>query len=354
MDKKEFMSRAMEAALRISLVAVIIMSCLMIIKPFVPIVLWAIIIAVSVRPSQERLARVLGGRFGLSAVLFTFAGLALIIVPTVLFADSVLNGASSLISTVENNALQLPPPPAWFDNIPFLGSSITSTWNMLSTDLIKALQQFGPQVKDVASWLVSVSAGLGFAVFQFVASVIIAGLFLRSSESGAALTKQLFTKFSGKHGEEYAIMAIATIRSVAMGVVGVAVIQAFLAGIGMLVAGFPHAGLWALIIMVVAIMQIPVLPVTLLLVAYGFKIFSTTGAIVFLIWFLIVGLSDNVLRPIFFGRGVDIPMLVILLGAIGGMLLMGLIGLFLGAIIMSLGYKLFQAWLYEEEEMHGS
>ena len=241
-----------------------------------------------------------------------------------------------------------PPPPQWVENIPFIGPSVTSNWSLLSTDLDKVLLHFGPQMKVVASWALSFSTGLSLTIVQFIASIIIAGIFLRASESGGKLTRRLFSKFSAKHGEEYAVMAIATIRSVAMGIVGIAIIQALLAGIGMLVAGFPNAGLWSLVILIVAIVQIPVLPLLLVLVIYGFKIFSTAGAILFLIWFLLVGVSDNILRPIFFGRVVNIPMLAILLGSIGGMLFMGFIGLFLGAVIVSLGYKLFEAWLYEE------
>jgi len=335
----------MEAALRIAVIAVIVAVCFLIIKPFVPIVLWAIVIAVSVRPFQDKLAKSMGGKGKLAAALITLVGLAIIILPVVLFAESLISGVTAVMDAAHNNALDLPPPPDWLPGIPLLGQSLESAWRMVSQDLTQALSTFAPQLKGAAGWMVSASAGVGLEALKFILAMIISGVFLANPAGGAALTDKLVKKFAGERSGEYATMAIATIRAVAMGVVGVSVIQGMLTGLGMLVAGFPNAGLWALIVMVAGIAQIPVLPILLLLAAYGFKIFSTAGAIAFLIWCLIAGLSDNVLKPIFFGRGVDIPMLVILLGAIGGMLLFGILGLFLGAIFLSLGYKILVTWM---------
>lgn len=345
MEQQEFMNRTMEAALRLTIVAVIVGTCFMVIKPFAPIVLWAIIIAVALRPFQDKLAIAIGGKRKLAAVVLTLAGLAIIILPAGLFAESLVDGTKVFIGVIRKNALDLPSPPVWLSGVPVVGQFLDAEWQLLSKDLVRAFTAFAPQIKGAAVWMISASAGLGFEVLKFILSMIIAGIFLAHPGGGAALTHKLFTKFTGDRSHEYAAMAIGTIRSVAMGVVGVSIIQAILAGVGMVVAGFPNAGLWALLILIAGIVQLPVLLVLLALAGYGFAIFSTSGAVVFLVWCILTGLVDNVLRPIFFGRGVDIPMLVILLGAIGGMMLFGLIGLFLGAIILSLGYKIVITWL---------
>jgi len=140
-------------------------------------------------------------------------------------------------------------------------------------------------------------------------------------------------------------LSTATIRSVAVGVIGIAFIQAMLGGLGMMFAGVPAAGLLAIVILVLAIAQLPPLVVLLPVVIYVFSAESTTVAVVFMVWSILVSMSDAVLKPIFLGRGVDAPMLVILLGAIGGMITSGIVGLFIGAVILALGYKLFQVWV---------
>jgi len=344
-ERTEVMSRTMEAAIRLAVVAAIVAICFLIVKPFVPIVLWAIIIAVAVRPFHAKFAERMGGRGKLAATLITLAGLALVIVPVVLFAESLVGGSALVMDAVHDNALDLPPAPQWLVAAPIIGQPLDSAWILVTHDLTKALTTFAPQLKSAAGWVVSASAGLGFTALQFIVSMIIAGVFLANPAGGASLTDKLARKFAGDRSGEYAGMATGTIRSVAMGVVGVSVIQGIMAGLGMLVAGFPSAGLWALVVLIAGVAQLPVLLVLLALAAYGFKIFSTAGAIAFLIWCLITGLIDNVLKPIFFGRGSDIPMLVILIGALGGMFLFGLIGLFIGATILALGYKIFVAWL---------
>jgi predicted PurR-regulated permease PerM len=347
-EKDEFMSRTIEAALKLAVIAAIVATCFMIIKPFVPIVLWSIIIAVSLRPLQDKLATAMGGRGKLAAVLITLGGLALIILPAVLFAGSLVQGTKVFIGVIQESTLDISHPPHWLSGIPVVGEMVNSQWQLLTNDLGRAFKTFAPQIKGAAGWMVTASAGFGFVALQFIISMVIAGVFLASPAGGAALADQLFRKFTGDRSREYASMAIGTIRSVAMGVVGVSIIQGLLAGLGMVVAGFPHAGAWALVVLILGIVQIPVLPVLLGLAAYGFTIYSTTGAVAFLVWCILTGLSDNVLKPIFFGRGVDIPMLVILLGAIGGMLLFGIIGLFLGAIMLSLGYKICITWLAQD------
>jgi predicted PurR-regulated permease PerM len=182
-------------------------------------------------------------------------------------------------------------------------------------------------------------------VLQFVISMLIAAAFLSSAESIRAAVHRVFTRLAGTRGAPLLDLSTATIRSVAVGVIGIAFIQAVAGGLGMMFAGVPAAGLLAIVILVLAIAQLPPILVLLPVIFYVFSVESSTVAVVFMIWSILVSMSDAFLKPLLLGRGVDAPMLVILLGAIGGMITSGIVGLFIGAVILSLGYKLFQFWV---------
>jgi len=184
---------------------------------------------------------------------------------------------------------------------------------------------------------------------MFIASMIIAAAFLIGSEKFTKLYEDISCRLMGERGKEWVTLSTLTIRSVVNGVIGVAVIQSFFALIGMGLMGVPLAMVWALGIMFLTIIQVPALLIIGPVIAYVFSQGSGTAEIIFTIYMLIVGASDGVLKPILMGRGVDVPMLVILIGAIGGMMLMGMIGLFVGAVIFALAYTLFGFWMNEEE-----
>jgi predicted PurR-regulated permease PerM len=197
----------------------------------------------------------------------------------------------------------------------------------------------------------SVAAGAGGVVLQFIVSIIIAGMLLVNAKSGTDSVEKVSVRLMGEElGKQFTGMAGATIRSVAQGVLGVAVIQAVLAGIGLLVIGVPYAGLWTLLVLLLAIIQLPTIIILGPIIVYVFTITTTVPAVIFMVWSLLVGISDSFLKPLLLGRGLDIPMLVVLLGAIGGMILSGIIGLFVGAVVLAVGYKLFTVWLHEGME----
>ncbi|MEH6452925.1 MAG: AI-2E family transporter, partial [Psychromonas sp.] len=209
-----------------------------------------------------------------------------------------------------------------------------------------------PQIEELAGGMVSAAAGIGGTVVQFIISVIISGVFVANAAGAHKVVIQLFSRLTTEHtGIEYTDLAKDTIRSVAQGVLGVAIIQSVLAALGMYVMDVPAWGLWAVIILVMAIAQLPPLLVLVFVISYVFSVAETTPAIIFMIYSLVVSASDGFLKPIFLGRGMQTPMLVILLGAIGGMMLSGIIGLFVGAIVLSLGYELFMKWLNVSDEL---
>jgi predicted PurR-regulated permease PerM len=212
------------------------------------------------------------------------------------------------------------------------------------------LTSIAPQLKEAAGWLLSTAAGAGVGVLQFVISIIIAGVILANAVGFGGFLKALATRLTGDRGEEFATLASKTVRSVAQGVLGVALIQSLLAGVGLLAADVPGAGLWALLVLLLAIVQLPPILILAPIILYVFSASSTTVAVIFMIWSILVSMSDAFLKPLLLGRGVEVPMLIILIGAIGGMISSGIIGLFTGAVVLALGYELFKAWLKEGQQ----
>ena len=345
-NDKAYMNRALEASIHIGLVILLATACLLILLPFIPLVAWGIIIAVASYPGFRALQSMLGGRSGLTAVLFTLLLLALVIVPVVLLAKSLVEGIWVLAAHLKDGTLTIPPPPENIATWPIIGTPLKNVWDMASNNLTGALQKFAPQIKSVIPRILSTSAGIGLAELQFVLSIVVSGVLLANAQGAVEVTRSLANRLFGDKGPEFQDLVGSTIRSVTTGILGVALLQSLFAGLGFLVVGLPGAGLWAVIFLIAAVLQVGPL-VLIPAVIYVFAIASTTKAVVFLIWCIIVALMDNVLKPILLGRGVAVPIAVVFLGAIGGFVAMGIIGLFVGAIVLSVGYKLFLAWLEE-------
>ena len=350
-DKREAVTKnAIEIAIKLSLLGIMVIISFQLIRPFLIPVVWGIILAVAMEPFIAKAANVLGGKRSLAAVLFVLLVIAALIVPTVLMTLSSIDAVQTLSAQMEGGTLVVPPPPAKVADWPLIGDSVFKAWQLAATNLEGALSQYGPQIKAVAGKVLgSVGGGLA-GIFMAIISTGIAGVFLAKSTKSAAVAEKIFTRLAGDKGPEFTVLATATIRGVMQGVVGVAVIQAILAAIGMMVVGVPAAGLWSILVLVCAVAQLPPILILGPVAAYVFSVADTTPAVLFLIWSLVVAASDGFLKPLLMGRGVDIPMLVILLGALGGMMLSGIIGLFVGAVVLAIMYTLFMAWLGENDE----
>jgi predicted PurR-regulated permease PerM len=229
-----------------------------------------------------------------------------------------------------------------------VGEKLHKVWSSASNNLAGTAQQYAPQLKKAGKWFLGAAAGVGAGVLQFVIAILIAAAFMANAGAIQRFFQLLSVRLAGEQGRDFAELASATTRSVAQGVLGVAFIQSLLAGVGMLVVGVPGAGLWALMVLLLAVIQLPPILILGPVAAYVFSVADTLPAVLFLIWALLVSASDAVLKPMFLGRGMDIPMLVILIGALGGMMMSGIIGLFVGAIILALSYRLFMVWLTED------
>ena len=345
-----YLSKVIEAAVRVGLVLLLLAWCFHIIRPFVTPVVWGIILAVAVFPAYQWLAARLGGRDKLAALLIGLAGLALVIVPAVAFTGSLIESGQQIAAKTDLDAIEIPPPPSGVQNWPVIGKQVHDVWAQASRSIEPLLTKFAPQLKEAALWLFGAGVGTGIAIVQSLLSIVIAGVMLSGSSSGAAIAKSISTRLTGAAGDHYVKMASATVRSVAVGIVGVAIIQAGLIGLGMLAVGVPHAAAWTLIALFLAVVQLPPLIVALPVAIYMFSHLSTPVAVAFLIWELLASSSDTVLKPILLARGVEVPMLVIFLGAIGGFISSGFIGLFIGAVVLSLGYELSFDWVHANDE----
>jgi len=343
-ENTDYVNRAVEASIYIGLAIILAAACLLILRPFVPLLAWGIIIAVAAYPGLVKLQALLGGRQVLAGVLCALILLAIVLLPVILLAESLVQGTQAVIASLKAGTLTIPPPPPAVGNWPIIGAPLARAWGLASDDLTEAIRSFAPQIKEILPGLLSTSAGIGLTVVQLLLSILVAGVLLANAQAAYEFTCSVFGRIFGAKGPEFQQLIGATIRSVTFGILGVAIIQSVFAALGFLVVGLPGAGLWTVLFVFAAVLQAGAL-VLIPAVIYVFAIASTTKAVLFLVWCIIVGVMDNVLKPLLLGRGVAVPVAVVFLGAIGGFVAMGIIGLFVGAIVLSVGYKLSLAWL---------
>ncbi len=344
-NRDEVVRLSFEVAISLLLVFLIVAWSIQILMPFVTLIAWGAVIAISLYGPYCKMRDRLGSRG--ATVLFGLLGVAIILVPTLLFAESLITSVMNFSKSVESGEFHITPPGENVQDWPLIGAKLYEVWNAAAADFEKFLQDFAPQLKELASFAVSKVAGLGITVLLFLASTLVAVVLLANDKAVERGLLRLFARLTGEaNAREQMALATGTVRSVTMGVLGVAFIQALLGGLGMVFAGVPGAGLWAIVILILAVAQLPPLLVLLPAMLYVFaNNDSTVVASVFAIWSLVVSFSDALLKPLLLGRGVDVPTLVILLGAIGGMLMSGILGLFVGAVVLALAYQLMVQWL---------
>lgn len=346
-DDEVFLSRAIEVAIRIGLLVALAAWCFDILRPFVLPIAWAIIIAVAVYPAYVRLAAMLGGRARLASAVVAIGGLALLLIPAAMLGGTLVEGTQALTRFVSSESFQIPLPPDAVKDWPVIGEPIYEQWANASSNVGGILETLRPQLLSFGRRLLATAAGVGLALIQSILALAIAAVLLAHASSGDRAARSISRRLASHRGEELTALATATVRSVAQGVLGVAVIQSFLAGVGFLAIGVPGAGLWTLVGLLLAVIQIGLLPVTLPILIWVWANTDSVPATVFTIWILFVSIIDNFLKPLLLGRGMRVPTAVIFLGSIGGFLWAGIIGLFVGAVVLVLGFTLFRAWLGE-------
>ena len=343
---------AIDIAVNLLLIFILLAWCFQILRPFISLIIWAAVIAIAMYKPVQKLQGMLGDSKKLALTVFTVLGLAIVIVPSWMFVGSILDSAQEMTTALETGEFHIEPPNESVKEWPLVGNKVYTNWVEASDNFEAFLVDHKETVKTVVGESVSRLAGIGISVLQFVISTLIAAAFLANAETIAGGMRILIARLVGEKADDFIKLSTSTVTSVAVGVVGISFIQSFLGGLGMMAVGVPAAGILTLVLLIVCIAQLPPWLIMFPVIAYVFSVESTTTASIFAVWGIIVSFLDMVLKPMFMGRGVDAPMLVVLLGAIGGLLLSGIIGLFIGAVVLTLGYKLLEAWLvmYDEDE----
>ena len=324
--------------------------CFFIIQPFLLIILWAVILGVALFPTYKSIIDKIGNkRKKLVTLLFGIVVSLLLLVPAYYITKSLGQTTFKAINDIRNNSLELPAPDESVREWPMIGSEIYDNWSKASTDLKKYSIEHKDFILGQSTNLLTGFKGFLATFITFLLAFILSLIFMYHSDNANKRAHQFFRKLIGPDGDEIINISRDVIRSVVKGILLVAIIQAGLAFIGFKAIGLPGAGIFTFLLLVLAIMQIPTILVMIPAIILAFSISDTTPAVIFTIYCILVGVSDNILKPIFLGKGLQTPMIVILIGTIGGMLLHGIIGLFIGAVVLSVMYKIYQYWVNENK-----
>jgi predicted PurR-regulated permease PerM len=335
--------------LRIVVLFVLIAWCIGIILPFLEPVIWGAIIAVVLHPLFERVKRWLGNRNVLAGVLLTLLIFVILLLPTALLVSSLIEGIENLAAQLRNQTIVIPPPDPSVAGWPLIGKPVSEIWLLASQSLETVVATYREPLSKLGMTIVGSLGDLGRGLLMFFVSVIIACVFLVKADSSSAFVRKLIHRLARERSDEMIPVAAATIKNVAKGILGVAFFQFLAAGTVFVLANVPFAGIWAFAVLVFAILQLPSVIATLPVIIYLFSVNEPLPAVLWTIALLVVGLSDNVLKPLLMGKSSTVPVLVVFLGAIGGFVFSGLIGLFTGAIVLSVGYNLMVHWIEEEQ-----
>lgn len=347
-DSSRTPTHLIDAAVRLGLLFLLVWFSYRVFSPFLGLMVWAMVLAIALYPLNEKIARSIGSSNGRAATLMVLILVLLLGVPTALLGVSVVDHVMNLHQSMQAGTLEVPAPRPGVENWPVVGEKIYQAWSAAADNLQAFAAQNRERLADLTRGLASAVGGALATVLSFIAAFILAGVMMAYARPGAQSTGRIFTRVCGpRTGPELHQLAVATVRSVAVGVVGVAFIQAVLLGIGFLIAGIPAAGILAVIVLVLGIAQLPAAIIVIPAVAWIWVAGDASSVvnIVTTVYLLAAGLADNVLKPMLLGRGLAVPMPIVLIGAIGGMLSSGILGLFVGAVVLSVAYQLFMAWV---------
>ncbi len=349
-SESTFSRSMLDVLIRAGLLAVMVIFCFRIFSPFLDLMLWAVILAITLYPLQRKMKNRLGLRDGHAAALLVLITLVILTIPTLLLGQSLVTSIRSAMEMVRTDSLQVPLPPDTISTWPAVGKPLQALWMNAATDLPALVQSYIPQIKRISLSLLAKIANFSVDFLIFFCSLIVAGFVMAYGERGNISAIQIVSRICGPaRGPAITQLCTATIRAVALGVIGIAFIQMLLVGLGFVFMGVPGAGLLALAVLLLGIMQLPATLITIPVIIFVFATEgATTATIGFAIYVFVAGLVDNVLKPLLLGRGVNVPMPVILIGALGGMVTGGIIGLFIGPVLLAVSYQLFWQWVVNQ------
>jgi predicted PurR-regulated permease PerM len=340
--------KLLDVLIRAGLVVVLAMLCYRIFSPFISLMAWALILAVTLYPAHQALARRVRGRQWLAATLLVLCGIVLIVAPTAVLLVALGHSVHHFVASLQGNTLQIPAPSPDVAGWPVVGPKVHDLWSQAHGDLPAFVHRMEPQLGDLVKVALEMVASVGGAMLMFLFAFVVAGIMMAFGRAGVSTARTIFDRIFGSgRGEEFARLSTSTIRAVALGVLGVALIQSIVVGLILMVARVPFAGGLAMIVLVLAIAQLPALLVALPVIGYIWASgdYGTVAAVTYTVLLFLAGAIDNVLKPLLLGRGVEAPMPVILLGALGGLASAGIMGMFVGASLLALGYQIFMWWV---------
>jgi predicted PurR-regulated permease PerM len=337
-----------QIAIRLGLLATLIYWSFVLLRPFIPILVWSVVLAVALYPVFDWLSSRLGHRPRTAAILTTLIVLAVFLAPATWLGIGLVDGLRDISDQLTSGDLVLPAPPDGVRDWPLIGKQLYEFWNGASINLQTALRGIAPYLKPLAGPVLAIAGSAGTGTIKFILSVIVAGFLFVPGPRFAATIRNNLARIVPERSKDFMALAGATIRTVAQGVIGVAVLQSLLAGAGLKVAGVPHAGVLAFAVLVLGIVQIGSAPILFPVIIWVWMAKEAGAAVLITIYLVLVGLSDNVMKPLLMGRGLSTPVLVIFMGVLGGTLAHGIVGLFVGPIILAVAWELLLAWSRDE------
>jgi predicted PurR-regulated permease PerM len=343
-------AKAVDTFIRLLLLGGLLVWCIMILAPFTSVLMWSVILAVALYPFFAMVARSMRGRRGWAAAVIVVVGVSCVAVPGYITGKSLVDSVGTLRAQLGGDELKVPQLPAEWYQDKGLRRMVADRWPADNGAVAEFLQAHLEDIKAIAKSTLQALARFTADLVMLILSIVIAGILLANAKAGGQVAEDFLDRVMGRNGAAMVNLAAGTIRQVAKGILGVAVLQAVLFAVGVFIAGIPGAGLLSVVAMVLCIIQLGVGLIAIPVLIYAWTSMSTTAAVVLTIWMVLVMISDNILKPLLLGRGAAVPMPVIFLGSIGGFLLSGFIGLFTGAVVLSIGYRLMNSWMVGVQE----
>ncbi len=336
--------------LAVLFIVVAIIASLWILQPFLPALIWSTLIVVATWPLMRAAQQRLWGKRGLAAIVMTIVLLLVVIVPFALAVLTIVEHSDNIAERLKTLAqASLPAPPGWVEQVPLVGPKLAADWRAIAALGAEELHaSVTPYAKDAGRWILGKAGGVAAFFLHLFLTLIISALLYYRGEAAANGVRAFARRLAGPRGEQSVTLAGQAIRAVALGVVVTAILQAVLGGIGLAVAGVPLAGFLTALMFVLAVAQIGVVPVLALAVAWLFWSGDPVWGMVLLVWTVIVGTLDNILRPLLIRSGADLPLVLIFAGVIGGLLAFGIVGLFVGPVVLAVAYTQLSAWVSED------
>jgi predicted PurR-regulated permease PerM len=339
--------------IKIGCLAILIYWSLLLVQPFLTIIVWSVILTVVLYPVFNWLTTRLRLRGAIAAASITFLSIAIVLGPATWLGISLVGSLRSMFDQLSSGNLTIPAPPESVKHWPLIGSGFYEFWDLASTNLKQALIELSPQLKPIGSSLLGIAGNASVSSLQFMTAVVISGFLYLPGRSFAVSFKSISQRISTKRGAEFVDLAGATIRNLARGVIGISLLQALLAGVGLIVAGVPAPGLLSFLVLVLGIIQVGASVILVLPIIWAWFTMDTSAALIFTAYMVPVALLDNILRPIVLAHGLKTPMPVILVGVIGGILAHGIIGLFIGPVVLAIAWELLMAWVRGDADITG-